>query len=154
MQQVLGESEKHESFHDTMELEDQEDGDKDAISSPQGVALFEQCEGRGIGTTWNRDVNASRNIMRMGIYNVFDVERPSIFRRKTKKILISSRGKVLCANTDVEEKSGMSNLVIQGASTDARSEKSSTSTEMQFMTTLLWDIMPTANLVTGRGVPQ
>ena len=94
------------------------------------------------GTTWNRDVNASRNILRLGVYDVFDVERPNVFRRETNT-QIPSRGRMLHASAEVEEKSGTLNLVIQGAS-DGRSEKSSTSHEMQFMKTLFWDALTDA----------
>ena len=93
------------------------------------------------GTTWNRDVNASRNILRLGVYDVFDVERPEVFRRKTNT-QITSRGRMLRKCAEVEEKSETSNPVILGASTDGRSGKSSTSKEMQFMTTLFWEVSP------------
>ena len=84
-------------------------------------------------------MNASRNILRLGLYDVFDVERPNVFRRETN----TQRGRMLHASAEVEEKSGTLNLVIQGAS-DGRSEKSSTSHEMQFMKTLFWDALTDA----------
>ena len=34
------------------------------------------------GTTWNRDINASLNILRLGVFDVFDIARPSAFCRK------------------------------------------------------------------------
>ena len=89
------------------------------------------------GTTWNRDVNASRNILRLGVYDAFGVERPRVFRRETNT-QIPSRGRVPHASAEVEERSGTSNPVILGASSDGRSEKLSTSNEMQFMKTLFW----------------
>jgi hypothetical protein len=36
----------------------------------------------GCGTTWNRDANASRNILTLGLYDVFDIARPAVFCRK------------------------------------------------------------------------
>ena len=52
---------------------------------------------------------------------------PNVFRRETNT-QIPSRGRMLHANTEVEEKSGIFDHVIQGAS-DGCSEKSSTSNE-------------------------
>ena len=81
---------------------------------------------RAFTTKWSwRNRRVSCNILRLGVYDVFDVERPNVFRRETNT-QIPSRGRMLHASTEVEEKSG---TVIQGAS-DGRSEKSSTSKEL------------------------
>jgi hypothetical protein len=34
------------------------------------------------GTTWNRDVNASLNILRLGVLEIFELPRPAAFVRK------------------------------------------------------------------------
>ena len=41
------------------------------------------------GTTWNRDVNASKNILQLGVFDVFDIARPPAFCRTKQS---SSRG--------------------------------------------------------------
>jgi hypothetical protein len=54
------------------------------------------------GTTWNRDVNASLNILRLGVLDVFDIARPTVFCRKASPKQLARSGKAtarLCGET-------------------------------------------------------
>ena len=95
------------------------------------------------GTTWNRDVNASRNILRLGIMDVLDVPRPDAFCRKTDQ-----------AGTQTSSRGGSSGTLQCPASTgipveaadpvirDAPLGRSdlSTSVRMQILSSFTWGI--------------